>query len=177
MRSILVAPPLLALALSACGDSGSDSGGETMSVEEVRAAAEDAIVPQPGLYRATMELTGVEIGGLPAGEIDMVRTMMGGTQTIEYCLTQQQVDGGFAEMLLQSQGEQCTFERFETQGSGIDAAMTCPGPDGQPLRVTVDGTGTETSSTMNMTMEREVPGVGIANIGMRAEHVRIGDCV
>lgn len=177
MRPILVAPPILALALAACGDGGNGASNEKMSAEEVRAAAEDAVVPQPGLYRATMQFLDVEIAGVSAGQVDTVRNMMGGgTQTTEYCLTQEQVDRGYEEMLRQSQGGECIFERFEANGGEIDAAMTCPGPQGEPMRITMEGTGTETSSVIDMTMEQDVAGMGTANISIRAEHERIGAC-
>ena len=178
MRYPTIAAMTLSLALAACS-SGEDepSSGETISTEEVAERARDAVRPEPGLYRSTVELLEVDMPGAPAGVEDTMKRMMGGSNTAsEYCLTQQDVDRGFEEMARKSQQGDCTFERFDVDGGDIDAAMNCTVQGGQTMRMTMQGTGGPTSSEMTMNMETDMPGVGTANMRMKATHQRIGDC-
>ena len=110
MRYPTIAAMTLSLALAACS-SGEDepSSGETISTEEVAERARDAVRPEPGLYRSTVELLEVDMPGAPAGVEDTMKRMMGGSNTAsEYCLTQQDVDRGFEEMARKSQQGDCT---------------------------------------------------------------------
>lgn len=179
MRYPTIAAMTLTLALAACsgGEEDKAGSGETVSSEEVAERARNVVKPEPGLYRSTVELLEVDIPGAPTGAADMMKGMMGGSDTTsEYCLTQADVDRGFEEMLKNSQNGDCTFERFEANGGEIDAVMNCTAQGGNTMRMTMRGTGGATSSEMTMNMETEMPGMGKANMRMTAKHERIGDC-
>jgi hypothetical protein len=179
MRYPTIAAMTFALALVACsgGEEKKAGSGETVSSKEVAEKARDMVKPKPGLYRSTVELLEVDIPGAPAGAADMMKGMMGSSNsTSEYCLTQADVDRGFEEMLKNSQKGECTFERFEADGGEIDAVMNCTAQGGNAMRMTMQGTGGATSSEMTMNMETEMPGMGKANMRMTAKHQRIGDC-
>lgn len=178
MRRSIPAVFAFTLALAACsGGEESPGSGETISNEEVAERARDVVRPEPGLYRSTVELLEVDVPGAPAGAADMMKGMMGGSNsTTEYCLTQEEVDRGFEEMARNSQSGDCTFERFDAEGGEIDAVMTCTAQGGNTMRMTMQGTGGETSSEMTMSMETEMPGMGTANMRMKATHQRIGEC-
>jgi hypothetical protein len=179
VRYPTIAAITLSLALAACsgGEDEQAGSGETISHEEVAERARDAIKPEPGLYRSNVELLEVDIPGAPEGMADMMKQAMGEANTAnEYCLSQEDVDRGFEEMVKNSQNGDCTFERFDADGGEIDAVMNCKTPDGNTARMTMQGTGGPTSSEMTMTMESEVPGMGTANMRMKATHERIGDC-
>lgn len=177
MRYPMIAAMTLSMALAACSSGEEEAGsGETISNEEVVERAREAVRPEPGLYRSTVELLEVDLPGAPEGVADMMRDAMGSNAPTEYCLTQEEVDEGFEEMARNSQNGDCSFERFDADGGEIDAVMNCNTGDGNTARMTMQGTGGPTSSEMTMTMESEVPGMGTANMRMKATHERIGDC-
>ena len=101
--------------------------------------------------------------------------MMDG-QAREYCLTQEDVDKGYEEMARQSQGGDCTFERFDVDGGTIDALMVCAGEQSNAMRMAMTGSATPTSSVMTMTMTGDMTGMGESTLRMKATHERVGDC-
>ena len=166
-----------AAVLAACGSGGdADADGDgTISMAEAAEETRDAgIRPQPGQWRATMEVQEIEGANVPAGAADMMKQMM--ARSFEYCMTQEDADKGFEEMAKQSQDESCTFERYDIDGGELDAVMVCKGQEGGSVRMTIDGTGTETSSEMLMTMEGAIPGQGEGRMVMKTSHQRIGEC-
>ncbi|WP_168157315.1 DUF3617 domain-containing protein [Erythrobacter sp. QSSC1-22B] len=181
MKLFVVAAPLALVALIGCGEPEADSvdPGEAtaggISQAEVAERARDTIQPQPGQYRAVMEVLEVDIPGAPEGSGDMLRQMMDG-QSHEYCLTQEDVDKGYEEMARQSQDGDCTFDRFDVDGGAIDALMTCTGEQSNTMRMAMTGTATPTSSVMNMTMTGDMTGMGESTLRMKATHERVGDC-
>jgi hypothetical protein len=179
VRYPTIAAITLSLILAACssGEDEQAGSGETISNEEVAERAREAVRPEPGLYRSTVELLEVDMPGAPAGVEDTMKRMMGGSNsTNEYCLTQEDVDRGFEEMARNSQQGDCSFERFDADGGEIDAVMTCDAPGGGTMRITMQGTGGPTSSEMTMSMATEMAGMGTANMRMKATHERIGEC-
>ncbi len=174
MRIVGIAAVVLLAA--SCGNSGADADGDgQISMEEATAEAQSsAIRPEPGQYRAVVELISVDIPGAPPQVVDMMKQSMA-QQTTEYCLTPEEAERGFEEMARQSNEGNCTFDRFDVDGGSIDAAMTC-NQDGQNMSMTMQGTGTSTSSDMTMTMNGDIPGMGSMAMTMNVEHERIGDC-
>lgn len=178
MHPLVFAAPLALLALAGCGEAepegtNADDGG--ISQSEVAERARDTVQPQPGQYRAVMQVLEVDIPGAPAGAGDMLRQMMDG-QAHEYCLTQADVDKGYEEMARQSQDGDCTFQRFDVDGGEIDALMQCTGEQGNTIQMAMTGTATPTSSVMNMTMTGDMAGMGDSTLRMKATHERVGDC-
>jgi len=167
------------LVLTGCGspDAGDETGGgESISVEEVAARAKaNAVRPEPGEYRVSMEVLEVDIPGAPQGTADMMKDMMGG-QTHNYCLRPEDVENGFEEMAKQGQEGDCSFQRFDVAGGDFDAQMTCNAGGQGTMTMTMKGTGTPTSSEVDMTMKGNMTGMGESTIRMKARHDRIGDC-
>lgn len=179
MRTSVLAAPLAIVALIGCGEAEPDAPAEglngELSTSDVAARARDAVQPQPGRYRAVMEVIEIDIPGAPDGAGDMMRQMMDG-QAREYCLTQADVDKGYEEMARQSQDGDCSFERFEADGGDIDARMVCTGQGPGAIEMAMTGTATPTSSVMNMTMTGNMTGMGESTLRMKATHERVGDC-
>lgn len=175
MRLLVLAAPLALVALTGCGEAESEAAGGGLSRTEVTERARDTVQPQPGQYRAVMQVLEVNIPGAPAGAGDMLRQMMDG-QAREYCLTQEDVDKGYEEMARQSQDGDCTFERFDVQGGAIDALMICTGEQSNSIQMAMTGTATPTSSVMDMTMTGDMTGMGESTLRMKATHERVGDC-
>ena len=163
--------------LAACGSAGdadADNDGTISMAEAAEEARNSDIRPQPGQYRASMEVTEIEGDNVPAQAVDMMKQMM--SRSFEYCLSEEDAENGFEEMAKQSQDESCSFEQYDIDGGSIDAVMICNGEDGGKIRMTMEGTGTETSSDMRMTMEGNIPGQGEGRMVMESSHQRIGDC-
>ncbi len=178
MRPFVLTASLALVALAGCGESGTeatDAEAGGISQAELAERARDTIQPQPGQYRAVMEVLEVDMPGAPEGSGDALRQMMDG-QSREYCLTQADVDKGYEEMARQSQGGDCTFERFDVDGGSIDALMVCTGEQSTAMRMAMSGTATPTSSVMNMTMTGDMTGMGESTLRMKATHERVGDC-
>lgn len=172
------------LVLAGCGapDSGQDGAegtvvadGEVLSQDQLAEAASGMLRPEAGQYQTTMELIDVDIPGMPAAQLDMMKNMFETAASSEYCLTQEDADKGYEEMVRGGQKGDCEFQKFDTDGGNIDAAMTC-NADGAVSRMTMVGTGTSTSGNMKMTMEQESTEMGTIKMSMNVRHKRIGDC-
>lgn len=164
--------------LTGCGDAGSDTAtGEAMSQREVAAAADAAVRPEPGQYRTTVELIDLEMPSIPGVDMADVRsTMESSMQRANLsCITAEDAERGYREMLRQSQQGACEFERFSADGGRLDAAMTCQG-EGAQGRMTMTGTATPTSSNVTMNMQSEIAQLGDMAITMRVRSERVGDC-
>ncbi|QYU68166.1 DUF3617 family protein [Leptolyngbya sp. 15MV] len=161
-----------------------DAPGTPKSADEVVAAAGNLVKPRPGLYRSTARLTQIDVPGLPAGQAEQMRAMMGGSegQTSETCLTEEQAETGFRDFARQlgegGPGASCEFARFDAAGSKLDAALTCSGPGGVAVDMTMNGTIERESSALTMTMNQKnsaLPG-GEMKMAMEVTSRRIGDC-
>lgn len=165
------------LALAACGSPDPDTDGDgKISMEEAQASLEasGAVKPQPGQYRASVELLDFQAPGAPPNATEMMQGMF--QRTFEYCLSPEEAERGFEEMAKTSQNGDCSFETFEADGNDIDAVMVCTGGGMGEMRVTLDGSGDETSSEMTMSMQGDFSGEGEGSMTMTTKHERIGDC-
>lgn len=168
-----------ALALSACGEAD-----QPKSPEEVMAAAENLVKPRPGLYRSSAEIVEFEIPGIPPEQAARMRDMAAGLQGEQrtQCLTQAEADEGFKRVVKRlgegADGVQCAFDRFDADGSELDAALTCTGPGGVDAKMTIDGTVEAESSEMRMAMSQSSPAIpgGEMRMTMQVSSQRIGEC-
>lgn len=166
VSALLVAPALL---LAGCGKSGAEA-----TPDEIAERLGSVDQPEPGMYRSTMTVTEFDMPGAPAEMKDMMTSAMG--RSFEQCLTKEEAERGFEEMVRQGQDDSCTFERFDVDGNEIDAAMTCNGPGSEPLKMTMTGKAGATSSNFDMTMKGDFSGMGEGTVRMSMESKRIGDC-
>jgi len=173
-------------ALMACGsntptaeDAVATSDNGAMSVQEVKAELADAIRPMPGKYESKIEITSIDIPGLPPAQAQQMKSMMGGMmgQVQSYCLTPEEAEKGFEQALKESQKGECAFESFNVSGGKMDGRMRCKMEGGEGV-MDMTGTGTPTSSDtrMNMVMtNKSLPG-GRMTMAMHVTSKRIGDC-
>ena len=162
--------------LAGCGSSGADNAGGSVSADKVADRMADMVRPEPGLYRSTSTVISVEAPGAPDGVADMLKKSMSSGQTSEYCLTPEEAAKGYEEMARRAQHGNCTFQRFDVSGGKIDAVMNCAAPQGGKAQIALNGTGTPTSSIMDMKMQMEAPGMGKMNTHTKVESKRIGPC-
>lgn len=155
------------------GCSGADEADGTATVKEaVKEAKAQGILPEPGLYRATITMTGIDVPGMPA---EMEGHGAGMVTTTEDCLTQEEVDKGFEELMKQGQNGECTYESFSLEGGKMDGVMVCKTPEGA-ARMTMTGTASPTASEFTASTKMNFEGVGEATMNFTAKHERIGDC-
>lgn len=180
MRRYLLAAAAC-VTLAACGDGPSaDANGDgEISMAEAASKTEGMVKPLPGKYRATVQFLDVSIPGAPKQVQDMMKGMLDqGPQTHEYCLTKEEADKGFEEMAKRAREDdgKCTFEKFDAAGGKIDAVMNCAEEGQGSARMTMTGTGGETSSEMTMTVNAEAPDGKTMTMKMTSKQERIGDC-
>lgn len=171
----------LALMLAGCGGSNADADGDgKISVEEAAAEVErqgGAMKPKPGLYKGTTQLVSLEMPGSPPEVKQMLEGMMGKEpQEMEFCLTKEEADKGFQRMAEASQGDECSFDKFNISGGDIDAVMNCEAPGQGKAKITLTGKGTETSSEMTMVMDAKGPDGKTMKMTMKTSQERVGDC-
>ena len=175
------------LVLAGCGaaDGDESQGAKTgsimeekgaVSVKDIASRAKDLAKPQPGLYRSSLEIVKVDIPDAPPQIVDMLKGTMESAGDSEYCMTPEDAENGYREMVRNSQQGDCDYQRFDVTGNKFDAVMTCKGQNAEKVRVTLSGTGRETSSDMDMTMDMNIPGLGDGTIRMRSHNERIGPC-
>lgn len=181
MRLIHTAPLAAAILLAACGGDADTNNDGTVSGEEIVAEAGGAIKPQPGQYRTTYELLEVNVPGAPEAMKQQIEAQMGGAsevaRPITYCLTPEQAEANGAEQMAKNMAEgNCTVSRFDVSGGTISAEMQCKDAGGGTSHVVMDGQMTSTSSTMTMTNEMDMAGMGKMQMKARVKSERIGDC-
>ncbi|MGB3711074.1 MAG: DUF3617 domain-containing protein [Erythrobacter sp.] len=130
------------------------------------------MLPQAGEYRSQVTLQSLDMPNAPPQVADMMRSMM--SREFTYCLTPEDVAEGYRAMTDRSQQGDCTYERFDASGGKIDAVMSCT-TDGRRVDMTMQGTGTPTSSDVTMRMSGDM-GMGPGSMTMHVTHQRIGDC-
>ena len=180
MKPTIFAVATAATMLAACSDGNADTDGDgTVSTEELAAASQGMVKPQPGQYETTMEFVDMEIPGMNAEETEMMKSMMAGAsgQSFSYCLTEEEAARGFEKMARMSENDDCEVAQFNASGGDLSASMTCA-MNGTDAQIEMTGSGTETSSDMTMKMvtrSPEIPG-GEMRMTMRMKSQRTGDC-
>ena len=93
MTRIALIVALGAACLAGCSGEANRQEGEAVAVRDAaRQVDAQGLKPQPGLYKTTITMTGLEIPGLPEG---MEGHGAGLARTLESCLTPAEVDKGF----------------------------------------------------------------------------------
>jgi hypothetical protein len=174
MRNLAMSASGAALLLAACSSSDAvDTEGEgAVPAAEVAGAAADMPKPEPGLYRTTITMTGIDIPGMGP---NMAGHGGGMTTTNENCLTPEEVSQGYEEMVKRGQDGSCSYERFNVAGGRLDAVMVCQSDQGE-ARMEMKGTATATGSEFDATMAMDLDGRGNGTMRFNAKHERIGDC-
>lgn len=152
----------LGMAISACSggdvstaDADTDNDG-SVSVNEAAAVAEaSGMKPQPGKYRVTSD--------------------MGGMKTnVEYCLSEEEANRGFEQMMQEGQDGDCSYEKFELAGNDLDAVLVCK-TDAGNMRMSMAGEVSPTATDLEIGMSGSMGGMNV-DMTMKAQQERIGDC-
>lgn len=179
MRFPTLAAICLPLTLAACSG-GDDAADEGLDADEVAAALEGSPQMRPGLYESSGTLLEFDVPGVPASQIESVRSMMaesmGATNT--FCLTQEEIDEGPGRMVQQMAESDCTVSNLDVSSNSMSGEMQCRGEGGLNGSVKIDGTMRGDSSTMVMETIQSMPGIPGegARMKMQIDSRRIGEC-
>lgn len=173
MKRIIIAMAAGALVAGCSGGNADADGDGAVSMKEAAKKAESAgLKPEPGLYKTTVTMAGLDIPGLPP---EMADHGAGMTTTVEDCLTAADVDKGFEELIKQGQDGECSYESFNIAGGKFDAVMVCKTPQGS-TKMEMAGTATPTRTDLEAKMAMNFEGVGEGTMTFTSTHERIGDC-
>ena len=179
MRITTALAAISAIALTACGDSGTVD--DPSDPEQVAAAADRLAKPQPGQYQMTAELVEFSVSGASEEEQEMMNAMFqpGTQQTNSFCLTEEEADQGFTEFVtaMENVPEECEFSNFTVEDNALNATMSCDDNQGNTGDVQFEGTVSETGSDMRMTMDMTTaPDDRTVRMVMRNTTERTGEC-
>ncbi len=178
MRLFHSLPLLAGLALAACGGSSDeDLSDEALAMDEVMGMQDNGIMPSPGQYTADVQLVSFDIPGVSDSNINMdmlLREMEeGAAAQSTYCVTDRMDREAWVSEMTDNT---CSLSRIAAEGGSIDLAMTCAAEDGPQGSINMTGTAGETAADMEMAFTQPIPGVGDADIVMRVQSQRTGDC-
>ena len=174
MRHSTFLPLLAALALPSCGQS-SDSPGASATAGNAAASAalnEAAFKVEPGQYRSSVNITKLDLGGLPA----QIAAAMPRQSSYEYCVTPEQAAKGIEAIKQQMAKGSCQFESFKASGGTVDSVFTCTAQGGFAMRSVSHGTYTESGSDVAVTADAKLPGGRSMHVEQSVKAQRIGDC-
>ncbi len=155
------------------GEADKTGAGAPASVAEAaRQAGKAGLKPQPGLYRTTITMTGIEIPGLGP---EMEGHGAGLARTLESCLTKAEVDKGFEALLTRGQDGTCRFESFALKEGALDAVMLCEA-QGASTRTEMEGTLAATRAEVTASTRLGFGGGVEGTMNVATRHERIGDC-
>ena len=180
MRRRLVLLTCIA-ALSAC-NKGPDINVKNASVGEVaekvrEAGGSDSFV-DPGKWQTKVTVLDVDMPGIPPQMVQQMKQTMTKMQgnSYEVCLSEADVKKP-KEDFFAGKERNCRYDHFTMSGGKIDAALTCPGREGETMNMAINGTYARDSyeATMAMDVTGGPQGKGM-KLRSHSESHRIGQC-
>lgn len=169
---IALAAAMLAAGCSGEKESAAGEGAPASVAEAAKQAEAAGLKPQPGLYKTTITMTGLDIPGMPA---DMEGHGAGLARTLETCLTEAEADKGFAALLTRGQDGACRFENFALKDGAFEGRLVCDAA-GTTTRMAMEGTAKATGADFTATTAMQFPGGVEGTMNYAASHQRVGDC-
>lgn len=165
------------LSLGGCGSKEEASGPKSM--EEVKQEAAQLERPEPGQYKQTVEITRLEVPGMPKEAAEQMKAMMTASQESVICLTKEDTDKGYRDMFKDvGKGNQCSYSRFDVDGGKLDAQMDCA--SAQEGTATMKINGSVSPGGSDVTIDMDVKGgqqpMGNMKMTMHMTTQRVGDC-
>lgn len=181
MRLILLAAS--GLLLAAC-DRGPEVDLTNATPAEVAKAMKDSgatrTMVSPGKWSSTVAILEMNSPDMPAEMQAMMKQRIGQPQTVEACLTAEQVDN--PERMLGQIPASCKYDRY-TMGNGkMDGQLRC---DTNGLKQEMRVAGTYTKDQYSITIDNKtvmpagaIPGgqAGTMSMKMKVDSKRLGDC-
>ncbi len=167
MRAILIGSAF-ALMLAGCGGAKdpNEAAKESMAKSQLK----------PGEYATKMTVTKLEMPGVPAAQVEQLKSQMASSMNIpNFCLTAEQAKQGSEEMFKKMGQGDCKFDKFSDTGAAVSGTMTCSGQGGMAMTMTFNGTKTDTSTATDSEVKMKGP-TGDMIVGSHVEMNRVSDC-
>lgn len=169
------------ISLAAC-NRGPEVHEENASVDEVTAKVREATggkqFIRAGEWQSTGKIEELTIPGLPPEQATRMKEAMAksGMHEFNTCLTEEDVKQPQGKFFTGS--DDCRYDHFTMSGGKIDAAMRCTPAGGGTQIMTMKGTYSPDSYSMQMDMKSAgAPGQpGSMTMRMRVDSKRIGAC-
>ena len=187
MRHLGIGAAALLLASCGGGESTEQSAAATgevnlrnASLEEVAKQAEaasGATKLEPGQWETKVEVSDIEMPGVPAGVAETIKGTMKGAAntTIKNCITPEEAERPQGRVF-GGASDQCRYETFEMRGGRMNARMVCQDANsGGGMTMTSAGTFTATSFAINNDMEMK-GGAQAMTMKARVTGTRLGEC-
>ncbi|MFD1610708.1 DUF3617 domain-containing protein [Sphingomonas tabacisoli] len=172
---------LALLALTACNKGPTVKVKDATPAEVAQQVKKSGVVSdvrlQPGQWQVVTQAKLQDASGMPPQVAEQMKAAMARTSTETQCLTPEQVAKPNSDMFAGKQNSQCKYDKFEMGGGKIKAEMHCPGGAGAQMAMTMDGSYSPTSYTMDAAMDMQTPGNGGMKMAVHTEGKRIGECV
>lgn len=177
-----------ALVLAGCGskDDDGNAGGDAVpkSAQEVKQEAAKLDTPEPGQYRQTVEITRLEVPGMPREAAEQMKSMMTARQESTICLTRADAEKGYRDMFKGvGKGNECSYSKFDVDGGRLDAQMDCRSASegsANQGRSTMTLNGTVRRDGSDVTVDMDTTGgpapMGSMKMTMHLTTKRLGDC-
>ena len=172
-----------ALGLAAC-DSGPDVDLTNATPAEVAKAMKDSgatrSMVRPGKWSSTVAVLEMNSPGMPPEMQAMMKQRIGQPQTVEACLTAEQVDN--PERMLGQIPASCRYDRYVMGGGKMDGKLRCD-VNGMKQEMSVAGTYSDDQYSLTIDNRTSAPAGAVAgapaasmSMKMKVDSKRLGEC-
>lgn len=186
MPRLIAALPLLALAACNQPQSTQESAAKTGEVSLTNASPSEVVKQAraagpahftPGEWETTMEITAMELPGVPPQVREqMKKAMMTTTKVAKTCMTREQAEKPDAGVLTGKADSRCTYKNYTMANGRLDATLVCTGERGMKMTQTIGGTFTETSFALESSMDATGGPGGGMKMKAKTAGKRVGEC-
>lgn len=171
------------LALAAC-DKGPQVDLTNATPAEVAKAMKDSgatrSMVRPGKWSSTVAVLEMNSPGMPAEMQAMMKQRIGQPQTVEACLTAEQVDN--PERMLGQIPASCKYDRYVMGNGKMDGKLRCDS-NGMKQEMSVVGTYSDDQYSLTIDNKNSVPAnaaagqpAGTMSMKMKVDSKRLGEC-
>lgn len=170
------------LALAACNKGPSvkvkDATPAEVATQVKQSGVAGEVRLRPGQWQVVSQAKLLDASGMPPQVAEQMKAAMARTSTDTQCLTPEQAAKPNSDMFAGKQNSRCKYDKFEMGGGKLKAEMHCPSGAGSQMAMTMDGSYSPTSYTMDAAMDMKAPGMGGGmKMAVHTEGKRIGECV
>jgi hypothetical protein len=182
MIRITLCVSAVALALSGCsgGDKAAENGQSAGPAAAAAKVAATQIKLQPGEYESTIKVLEFAMPGMPASQVETMKTAMGGQmqKPHRYCFTPEQAAEGPRELVSRMQQGDCKMSDFKSSANSVSGTMNCSLQGRAASTTKFTGTYRSDGSTMTMESDQQMPGMAGKGMHMKmqVDTRRVGDC-
>ncbi|MEW4467611.1 DUF3617 domain-containing protein [Parasphingorhabdus sp. JC815] len=175
MNKIVLAVAASALMASCSSNSADADNDGNISADEV-AKVMNEVTLEPGEWENTVEITDVNIEGLPKGAPANMMDRMKTTTVSKSCITEEQAKDPGAEFFAAQKETNCEVKKFDMSGGAISSEMSCT-DEGAPGKMTMKMDGQYGPSSYDMTLKMNGGAAGMKmDITAKSNGKRIGAC-